>query len=175
MPSWTRPSQTSWALTLPGIVPGAVFPHPPAPCPVTAPLCSAAAVPCHQCPSLGQPQHCSWAPFPGKGCSRCSWTPRAPGWPPQPHRSPRCPTLTSLAVQLGFKTALKVHFWFTCPHPNLRTNLSTWEISWQAMTVASVPWHWCLSSAIPPHTIQPKVTGDRPAQLLPPLLWCQGS
>lgn len=106
-----------------------------------------------------------------------SGTPCVPGLPPQPHMSPRCPPLALLAAQLGLKTALRVHFWFSCPYPTLRTNLSSWGASWQAMThstvlLASVPWHKCLSTATPPGTTHSKVSGDRTssASSSPPLV-----
>lgn len=67
--SWSRPSQSSWALTLPGTVPGASLPHPPAP-PALSHLLPAAAVHAVSAPS------CSWAAFPGRRCFRnttCTW------------------------------------------------------------------------------------------------------
>lgn len=143
---WAHPSQTSWALTLPGTVPGAALPLPPSPCPVTPPLCSAAAVPCQECPLCVSPaagQHSQ-----AEGAAVAIGNTSCTSLPPQPHRSPRCPPLALLAAQLGINTALRVHFWFCCPYPTLRAKLSIWGASRQAMThsvglVASVPWHKC--------------------------------
>lgn len=179
LPGWTCPSLASWALTLPRTVSGAASPHPPAPLPCHSSPLLCSPVPCHECPSL-----CPALPLASNprqkvlqvsiGNTTCTWIATSA---PQVTKMP-CPGLAGCSA--GPQNSPESPFVVYLPLPPLRTNLSTWGASRQAMThimvlVASVPWHKRLSSATPPGTTQPKVTGDRNSSASSSPLWCQGN